>query len=208
MITTILQGILMGFVLSLMVGPIFFQLIQITIDQNPRMGLIYVAGAWLSDLLSIVLVIIAWSKISEIEAQYHTASGLISGIVLLAFGIGSFFKKATVHEVKPIQSTSVKSMYFMTGFVVNSLNPMALLYWLAIASNMSALNVKGNAAIAIYFACIWLTLIGVDFLKMAFAKKLKENLNPNKLSIVNKLMGAALFGSGILMLVRLWKSNN
>jgi threonine/homoserine/homoserine lactone efflux protein len=99
-------------------------------------------------------------------------------------------------------------MYFMTGFVVNSLNPMALLYWLAIASNMSALNVKGNAAIAIYFACIWLTLIGVDFLKMAFAKKLKENLNPNKLSIVNKLMGAALFGSGILMLVRLWKSNN
>jgi threonine/homoserine/homoserine lactone efflux protein len=203
MITIILQGIMMGIVLCLMVGPIFFQLIQITIESNPRTALIYVAGAWLSDLLCILLVIFAWSKLSELEAEYHYITGWITGLMLFALGVVSFFKKVEIQEVNRINSTSKNTFYFATGFLINTLNPLATLYWLGIASNMNAMNIHGTPNILLFFACIWLTLIASDFVKIAFAKKLKTTLRAEKLMLLNKILGLTLVCCAMILLWRL-----
>ena len=201
MITIIFQGIMMGFVLCLMVGPVFFQLIQITIENNPRTGLIYVAGAWLSDFITILLVIFAWSKLNEIEAQYHDITSWATSIMLVIFGVVSFFKKVKMQTIKPINSTSKNTFYFATGFIINTLNPLATIYWLGISSNMNAMNIRGTSNIILFFACMWLTLIATDFVKIAFAKKLKETLNAEKLTVLNKVLGVILVCCAIGLLV-------
>ncbi len=202
MIAIIIQGIMMGIVLCLMVGPVFFQLIQITIENSPRTGLIYVMGAWLSDFLTILLVIFAWSKLSEIEAQYHHITGWATGLMLLVFGIVSFFKKVEIQENKPINSAAKNTFYFATGFIINTLNPLATLYWLGIASNMNVMNIHGTSNVLLFFACIWFTLIATDFVKIAFAKKLKQSLRAEKLLLLNKVLGVILVCCGIVLIIR------
>jgi threonine/homoserine/homoserine lactone efflux protein len=203
MITIIFQGIMMGIILCLMVGPIFFQLIQITIENNPRTALIYVAGAWLSDFLCILLVIFAWSKLSELEARYHHITGWMTGLMLLTLGIVSFFKKVDIQEIKPINTAAKSAFYFTTGFLINTLNPLATLYWLGIASNMNAMNIHGTANILLFFACMWFTLIATDFVKIAFAKKLKTTLTAQKLTLLNKILGVTLVCCSLILFLKL-----
>jgi threonine/homoserine/homoserine lactone efflux protein len=203
MITIILQGIMMGIILCLMVGPIFFQLIQICIESNSRTALIYVAGAWLSDFICILLVIFAWSKLSQLEAQHHHITGVMTSLMLLVFGIRSFFRKVEIQDVKPINSRAKNTFYFATGFIINTLNPLATIYWLGIASNMNAMNIHGTSNILLFFACIWLTLIATDFVKIAFAKKLKTMLNAQKLTLLNKILGVLLVCCGLMLFLKL-----
>ncbi len=203
MITIILQGIAMGFILSLMVGPVFFQLLQICIENNSRTGFIYVAGAWLSDFLCILLVIFAWSKLSEIEARFHYISGWITSFMLVVFGVISFFKKVKIEEREPLSSVAKNSFHFATGFIINTLNPLVTIYWLAIASNMEAMNIKTTSQVLLFFASIWLTLIATDFIKIAFAKKLKQLLNVEKLQLLNQVLGISLVGCGVILWLKM-----
>ena len=52
----ICQGILAGLWINILVGPIFFGLIQLAAERGARAGLIYAAGIWLSDILLVFAV--------------------------------------------------------------------------------------------------------------------------------------------------------
>ena len=100
----LLKGIISGITISFLIGPIFLALADITITKGWRSGLSYIAGVLISDIVLIYLVetILQQFPFDSIKTQI----GIVGGIMLIAFGIVTYFAKATL---KAQDVTSVKT---------------------------------------------------------------------------------------------------
>jgi len=106
------NGILVGIMLSFMVGPALFMLLQTSLHRGFRYGWYFAAGILLSDALVVFLV---WRGISQFlgdDPRSNIWFSLIGGIILTLFGAYTFMKPAVrikdksmagiVDEEKPI----------------------------------------------------------------------------------------------------------
>ncbi len=203
MLSIILEGIIVGVTLSILIGPVFFQLIQATIENGVRAGLIYASGIWLSDIIFIFLTIFACSQISQFEKDFHHGLNIASSLLLIGFGIVNFIQKPKILTEQNNNYTLQSGIYFVSGFVVNSINPATTLIWIALASRLQIMKINTTALITAYFLSIWLTIALFDLLKIAFAKKLKSNLNQQNLSLLNKIIGGTLCACGIFLILKM-----
>ena len=80
------NGLLTGLVLQLAIGPVFFYIINLTLQENTLNGLTATLGAMLADYVYIVLAIFGIGKLLEKE-KVKKVFGIISSIVLIIFGI-------------------------------------------------------------------------------------------------------------------------
>ena len=130
MFALLVQGIIMGVTLSLMIGPNFFQLIQISIDSSYRHALVYAYGVWLSDLLLILVAVLGVSYIS-ILLQNRTivlCEGYGVAILLIIFGINSFFAKKIVKDTTENITHKTNVVLLSKGFMVNTFNPFNIIF--------------------------------------------------------------------------------
>jgi threonine/homoserine/homoserine lactone efflux protein len=204
MLSIILEGVVIGVTLSILIGPVFFQLIQATIENGVRAGLIYASGIWLSDFIFILLSILACSQISQFEKDFHYGLGIASSLVLIGFGISNFVLTPKIASTSDLKQTLQSGIYFVSGFVVNSINPATTLIWIALASRQQLIKVNNILLTIVFFSSIWLTILLFDLLKIAFAKKLKSTLNQKNLRLLNKIIGAILCFCGVLLIIKMF----
>jgi threonine/homoserine/homoserine lactone efflux protein len=92
MIEAALQGISLGLILAAMIGPAFFMLLQIAIEKNFKEAVYFACGIALSDAAYITLAIIGLSQVLS-NSAVKPIMGYAGSIMLIAFGLSSFFKK-------------------------------------------------------------------------------------------------------------------
>jgi threonine/homoserine/homoserine lactone efflux protein len=202
MTEAILKGLALGFVLALSVGPIIFTIIKQSLDNGHKGGFSFVAGVWVSDMLLVVLS----NTLTELVAQLleHTKAIAFSGSAfLIAMGIYFvFFKK--VHLGTDSQGKTIRfrkrdmARVFASGFIINTLNPGVILFWLGNATVLSLTHTLQDRII-IFSVCL-LVNMSADVGKVMMAGKLRSKLNLRTLSIINKISGTILIGFGIALL--------
>ena len=62
----ILKGIVTGFILSIMIGPVFFVLLETSIRRGVRAALTVDIGVFLSDVIYVLIAYIFYSQVSAI----------------------------------------------------------------------------------------------------------------------------------------------
>jgi threonine/homoserine/homoserine lactone efflux protein len=87
---------------------------------------------------------------------------------------------------------------FASGFIINTLNPGVILFWLGNATVLSLTHTLQERLI-IFSVCL-LVNMSADVLKVMMAGKLRSRLNLHTLSIINKISGTILIGFGIALL--------
>ena len=65
MVELILKGVLTGFILSIMIGPVFFVLLETSIRKGVRAALAFDLGVLLSDLIYVLIAFIFSSEINN-----------------------------------------------------------------------------------------------------------------------------------------------
>ncbi len=198
----VLKGLALGFVLALSVGPIIFTIIKQSLNNGHKGGFSFVVGVWVSDILLVVLSNTLTELVSQLLA--HTKTIAYGGSTfLIAMGIYFvFFKK--VHLATDAEGNAPRfrkrdmARIFASGFIINTLNPGVILFWLGNATVLSLTHTL-QERIVIFSVCL-LVNMGADVGKVMMAGKLRSRLTLRALSIINKISGTILIGFGIVLL--------
>lgn len=199
----VLKGIISGIVLALLIGPVFFTIIQTSIERGFWCGVFVAIGVSLSDAFYILISYLGLLQFMEAESfRLYLAYG--GGFVLLLFGLYYLLiKSRKLARVDPKQLEARSWIRLAAkGFIINGLSPMVLFFWLATVSVATTQlgYAKGQRAI-LFFASIVATVFITDVIKAKLADKLRALMTPRFIRIMNFVLGIALvFFAGKLIL--------
>lgn len=210
MLNVLIGGIGLGLVLSLMLGPVFFVLLETSIQKGVKSALYVDLGVLISDILYIAIAFLFVNQVSLLmQSEYSVYLSIIGGGCFLMFGIYTLRKKVTpvkkqINKSKELATTSQFST-IMKGFFLNAVNPGVLFYWLTIIGTIRKKTIlpgfSENTTVIIYLLIILITFFGIDIFKIIGAKKLKNVLTPAWMKIINKFLGIILICFGALFIV-------
>jgi threonine/homoserine/homoserine lactone efflux protein len=202
MIEAILKGLALGFILALSVGPIIFTIIKQSLNNGHRGGFSFVAGVWMSDIILVTLSNVFTEFVATL-LEYKRDIGYAGSIFLIAMGVYFvFFKKVHLNTDADGNLTRFRkrdvARIFASGFLINTLNPGVIIFWLGNATVLSLTHTL-KQRIIIFSVCL-LVNMGADVGKVLMAGKLRKRMTLHNLSIINKISGTILIGFGVVLL--------
>lgn len=211
-----LEAFGIGFLLSVMVGPVFFVLLQTSITKGIRAALALDLGVLISDILYILFALIFVDQIAEMSTgKNKLIFGFIGGSIFVIYGFYYFFKKSVLSDLSSeadktnVDETEATKDYFLLalkGFILNIANPAVIFYWLSILSLAAQSPPKyfenETNAILIFISILLLTYFGFDVLKIIAAKKLRPLVNQNLLNALNRFIGLIFFITGCILIIK------
>lgn len=194
----IAKGVGIGILLAVLVGPVFFALLQTSLQKGFWNGLAIALGILVSDAFYIFL---AFWGISGLIREFHLnfVLGLTGGAFLIGFGINLWSKKRKYYQVKPVKKTSFFAT-FIKGFLLNALNPFVLIYWIGVIGGIGARYDYQAAYLVPFMVACLSTVFSTDLIKVYFSTRIKRVLNAHVLRILNRLTGTGfmLFGAYLI----------
>ncbi|NVO19803.1 MAG: LysE family transporter [Bacteroidetes bacterium] len=201
----ILQGLILGFTLSVLLGPALFTLLQTSIHRGMKSGLFLAGGIFLSDLSVVFLAYLGALQLINQKNNYLIA-GIVGGSILIGFGIYTFYRKVHIDENnKPIEvKVPGPITYILKGYFLNIMNPFVWFFWISAMVGVSANYGDDKADVVIFFSGTLFAILSSDILKVFLAGKLKQYLKPQMLIRVNHIVGLLLMIFGVFLIIRVF----
>ena len=219
MINLLIGGIGLGLVLSLMLGPVFFVLLETSIQKGIKSALYLDLGVLLSDIVYITFAYLFVNQVAGLmESEYSNYLTIVGGICFIFFGIYTLRKKVSINigddkildndeilkKNKNMKTNSPLST-ILKGFLLNAVNPGVLFYWLTIIGTLrdknEVLGLSENTTVILYLIIILITFFGIDVFKIIGAEKLKNILTPAWMNIINRVLGIILICFGVFFIL-------
>lgn len=211
MLDIIVKGFITGFILSVMIGPVFFLLLETSIRKGVKAALAFDIGVMLSDVIYITIALIFYTEVIKLTSgeNAHIIS-IVGGFIMTIFGLFTIFKKPkeNANQTENELNNAPKDLILMglKGFVLNFANPAVIFYWLTvIAFGADGKKVTGNAISENtywYIAVILITFFSIDFLKIIGAKKLRPFITETVLVGLNRFIGIVIIGTGVYLVIK------
>ena len=213
------QAFGIGFLLSVMIGPVFFVLLETSITKGVKSALAIDFGVLISDILYVIFASIFVDQIKSLgTGDNKIIFGLIGGSIFIGYGVYNLLKKQSnfknlenpevVELTASIAATNSQTKdYFLLGlkgFLLNLANPLVIFYWMSVLSLAAQLTpIHSNFPWEfIFVGIVILTFFGIDILKILAAKKLRPLVTPNLLNALNRLIGIIFSLFGIFLILQ------
>ncbi len=198
----LLKGILLALVLSILVGPVFFILLQIAVDKGWKSGVYFSSGVWLSDFIYLNLAHFGIKLLGSLfeSDQYRQNVGYLGGVVLIIFGLASILGKQ-----KPIiegrTSLNVRNKIYLSakGFAINTLNPVLFIFWMGV---MASLGITKTSQFIWFLIGFMTMIVTTDILKIYLANVIRTKLKTSYLTFIKKTSGVVILSIGVYILVK------
>ena len=202
MLESVIKGFGLGMILAISVGPVIFTILKQSLNNGQKGGFSFVAGVWFSDIL-LVLISNMFSNLVMSALEFKSTIAYVGAVFVISMGIYYlFFKKVYIGEDKNVVvvqfGKKAFTKAFMSGFLINTLNPGVMLFWLINATAFAASNIKSERII-IFSVCLAVNILA-DILKVVLAAKVRHSLTPHNISIINKISGTILIVFGIAII--------
>lgn len=199
----VFNGVVYGLILAVLIGPVFFTLIQTSIEKGFKKAILVAVGIVISDFLYINLSYFGLSQLLDKE-NYKEWIGYSGGIILLAFGLFSLFKSRKAPAIQKSVDAKGFFRYIIKGFAINGISPFVLLFWLGTMSMATLEYGYQGLELVLFFGAILFTVLTTDIIKAYLAGKLRALLTPQLFNILNIIVGLALIVFGIRMFTYSW----
>lgn len=205
--TILLQGAILGFSLSLLLGPIFFLFLDATAVKGMRGGFLIGLGAWCSDIMYLTSAFFAYSLLLELTKnqgfEYHV--GLLGGILLIIIGISTMLNKDNKGS-RPGRKNSLAShsdfRLWLRGFLVNTFNPFCAIFWVGAVSSLM-ISKNNSPGDFVYFGIGSVgTIILFDLVKILAAKKILNILSDKVKTRVKQIAGLIILVFGLVLIFK------
>jgi len=197
MIEDIQAAIPLGFLLSFMVGPVFFVLLETSATKGFRAGFALDMGVVVADIFFLV---IAYFSSFQLLENLSNQPGLyvFGGVILLVYGLTIFFR-SDFKEKKPriVTKGSDYLGLFVKGFLLNFINIGVLVFWLGVIIIVGPSLDNDSNRIITFFATMLGAYLTTDIIKILLAKQLRRKLTRERIFWVKKALGVILAFMGM-----------
>ena len=205
------NGIVFGIIISFMLGPAFFILLETSIKKGFKAAIFLDLGILLSDAIYLLAAFFVAEKIN-IWLTTNSFVKYIAGSVFITLGITFVYKNliqikktnVAARDVKEIEAVKTNIIIYpfqliIKGLGLNAINPGVLIFWIAASTYATKELNLGDLQLISFFGITLLTMFIVDILKIYFSSRLKKKLNNKVLSIIGMLIGCLMvfFGFAI-----------
>lgn len=215
MIAAVIKGITLGLLLSISVGPVIFAILKQSLNNGHRGGYAFIAGVSVSDIFLVVMVNL-FSGLFDTALQHEKIIGVTGSAFLIGLGIFNiFFRKVQTAtdgsiEIKTFRKRDLFGI-FISGFFMNTLNPGALIFWVAASATIIADSITQpipqDYRMIVFSTCL-IFVLSADILKVTLANRIREKLTPHNIHIINRISGIILVCFGVAIIVGLFFYGN
>ena len=189
--------------LAVLVGPVFFTLLQTSIERGFKSGVYVAAGIAISDSLYIALSYLGLSGLFNSE-EFQVYLSYFGGSIILCFGAYYLFiKSRKMMNLNNLEHVKEKSPFRLMakGFVINGFNPMVLIFWIGTISIATGqLGYTSNGKALTFLGSIIVTVFITDIIKAKLADKLRLILTQRIVKGMNIVLGLVMFLLGLKLL--------
>lgn len=192
MISALLFGLLTGVLLCSTFGTVFFSLVQTSVDNGFRDALKIVTGVIVCDAIFVFFAIYGTSMLPDIPGFEKWVA--LAGVLFLgALGLVSIFR-GRPKLAYPTTRVGNFFYYFTTGFLLNGLNPVNFISWVALASYVRSSLQYSHEQVLVFFAASLVSVFLSESLIAYFAKKFQKAFTPRRILVFNRVTGVVFLG--------------
>lgn len=199
------NGILFGLTLSVMIGPIFFTLLQTSLQKGFGKATLVAIGVSVGDIIMIFLAYFGLSKLLNFE-QNKELIGYVGAIILFLFGVVSIVKsRRPIISIKK-DSESMKGFYrfIFKGLAINAISPFVPIFWIGTMSLATVEYGYSGMTLLAFFATIVSVVFVTDLLKAFLADRLSTLINSRVMRLMNVAVGIILILFAVRMATYYW----
>jgi threonine/homoserine/homoserine lactone efflux protein len=210
MTNAFLKGIAISLLLIFSVGPVIFTVIKQTVNHGRPGGFSFVAGVWLSDIMWVVLSM-GFSEGVKTLMDFKIPIGIAGCLFLIGMGVYFvFFKKIQPRRIDIDSSTVIMQKVpngttphyfsiFSSGFLLNTLNPAIISFWVLIAASLSAVYSFQHQLI-VFSTCLGINVLA-DIGKVMGAGYIGKKLSDKNIVLINRISGLLYLAFGVILLI-------
>lgn len=197
MLAAILKGLVLGLLLSISIGPVIFAILKQSLTNGKKAGYAFVAGVSSSDIILLLICNFFTALFDLVLLHKNLIAMGGAGFLFLLGAYTLFFKKLKIENIgtgekEPIVGIKDLVTSYISGFLMNTLNPSVFLFWFAwtAAISASALETTNPATykLVVFGTCLGFVLIA-DIAKVVLAGKLRPKLTEKTLVWINRISG-------------------
>jgi len=201
MFSATLAGLAFGLFMAISVGPTIFAIIKYSISYGWKAGVSFVIGVSISDSLYVALANAASGWLSNLMV-YQKIIGSVGAVVFITIGLYGFFKKIKVtrnnRDMAKVRSQDYWKI-FSSGFLMNTFNPGVILTWITAVAAISTMN---NEYRFLFFSSCLGLILGLDFLKVFLAQRIRTRLTPRNIVYLNRISALCIVAIGVFLLLK------
>lgn len=197
-----IEGILIGLVVAVPVGPLGLLCINRALMMGPLYGFFSGLGVASADALAAGIAALGISLISGLLIEHQLALRLVGGVFLCYLGYKIYRTEPAAQA--PVNNVNGLLSAYMTTFLLTFSNPVTILSFVAIYAGWHVPSLHGRyAAAAILTGGVFtgsvLWWVGLFIALTAFHHK----FNPRFILWVHRISGAVIAGFGVVVLLSL-----
>jgi threonine/homoserine/homoserine lactone efflux protein len=199
----VFNGFKFGIVLAFLVGPVFFTIIQTSIERGFWKGALVALGVSLSDTVYVAVCYFGLFQFLN-EPRFRTDMAYAGGAILILFGLYHLIIKSRKAREETVKAANESKpfKYFAKGFIINGISPMVLIFWIGTLSLATIdFGYDKGYELFIFFAALLVTVLATDLLKAFLADKLRVLITPKFLMVMNVAVGICLIVFGVRLLI-------
>lgn len=202
-IDLIKEGVLLGLLLAVMVGPIMITIIQSCLKGGKVAGFEVGIGIWISDFLILGLVYFGIIKLSEVAFGFSFGSILkyLGALIFMTIGLFVAIRKYKDFRVAETKTSLVEhGKYMLKGFLVNTINPFTFIFWISVVGSRIIPRNLTDSQSYIFLGSILFMIILSDSLKVLLSDWIRTQMKFKYLVYTQRIAGVCLFLFGIYLL--------
>jgi threonine/homoserine/homoserine lactone efflux protein len=207
MFSILLDGFTVGLLLQVAIGPVFFFILNTSIQRTVVDGLFAVAAVTLVDYIYIALAILGVGQLLE-KPRSKYVLGLVSSLVLVLFGVMMIvsINKTPVSDAPDAAVTSNYLASFGSAFMLTISSPLTIVFWTSLfATKAIEKGYSKRELVPFGFAAGLATLTFLG-LSVTLLSLVKASIPMVVIGVLNVIVGALLIAYGIIRLVKTYRT--
>ncbi len=191
-----------AFFLSMMIGPVFFILIETSISKGFRAAMVFNTGVIIADIFFILVAYLSSYQLIQ-KIKDEPSLFIFGGLIMFLYGLITLIQLKK-QKIKSETDTIIlnKKNYlglFIKGFLLNFINVGVLGFWLALIITMGPRLEMKTDRIITFFSAVIFFYFTIDLLKIFLAKQLKHKLTPINIFYIKRISSVVLIIFGIMI---------